>query len=767
MIKKELVGMTFIFLFIFITGCGALLKDGKGDNTKFERGNSGLVMGFLHNFPQERFIVGNEDEDVVVALNIKNIGTYPSVTSKNNLAIEEDIFSLGKIYLSGFDDDILKMGELVGTSGAGADAMQFVEKKSKSLSELFLQPTSPINPEGGFDTAEFVGKIIANKIIIDEYEPTILATACYPYFTKANPTVCIDPHPFDNRQEKVCQIGSTSLSSLGAPIAVTRIEQEAATGKIQFKIHIKNVGGGDVIWDKEIGNLAGRRGLLDRCSPLGGGILNRKDFDRVQLEKVEIGNVDMLKEGLCSPFSDGTDNIVKLFDGEGFVICTLNVADLGSVQSAYTTPLNIEIRYAYRSTISKRIGIKKLTTIDSGTTTTDRRRPSTTVKTEEVEEPAEEGSTDCPAPIISNEIEERCLGVTFSTIIFQWKAVEGYGVEEYGVEWCSGEVGESMESDPDYCDGSFSPNPFKVVTGLEPDTNYNFKVYMYKYDESACGDLPDSRVANCRTLVDPRITLPLCEDVPVIPDDRLSRCGPVSANTIRFEWEGVQGGAKEYVLTYCPKIFGEDFDPDKEGCVREVVPGANRKTVRGLEPNTNYEFDVYVSKSDSCREVGPGSEVGSCYTFTGRADFGEREPTDPAPTCWSCSRSEYNDREDGNCDVDCNENSNLDSACYSSDCGIEEVPSCWNALVQYTYGENIADGQCDPAFGENSNPNSACYSPECGDVLTLPTCWASDFDVSCGVNYASFKAKLIDSSCDGRCGESDQRSNKCYSGVCG
>jgi len=104
---------------------------------------------------------------------------------------------------------------------------------------------------------------------------------------------------------------------------------------------------------------------LNRCSPLGGGILDRKDFDRVILESVKIGNVDMLKTGQCSPFADGTDNIVKLFNGEGFIICTLNVRDLGSIQSAYTSPLNIELRYAYRSTISKSIEISKLTSIDS------------------------------------------------------------------------------------------------------------------------------------------------------------------------------------------------------------------------------------------------------------------------------------------------------------------------------------------------------------------------------------------------------------------
>jgi len=434
MIKKKRIGFLALFLLllvIFISSCGLIKKD-EGDGAKFERGAQGLVMEFVQNYPQQKFLVGNEDEDIVVAINVRNIGTYPIKSSKKSQGEEEGIFGLGKIYISGFDDEIIDMSGLTDKdisdlrsanslditdlaleellaihnkyfsrlsderianrkkNGGGIsvsikdisedrkDAILNLYKKgtqkarrSKSLSGMFLQPASAINPKGGFDSTEFEGKIKADKIIVDQYDPVILATVCYPYFTKASPTVCIDPFPFEHREEKVCEIGSVTLSSQGAPIAVTKVEQEAATGKIQFKIHIKNVGDGDVIWNKE--GLDELTPLLNRCSPLGGGILNRKDFDRVQVESVIIGNVDMLKENRCSPFTDGTagtTNIVKLFNGEGFVICTLNVRDLGSIQSAYTSPLNIELRYAYRSSISKKIKISKLSTIDSGSTTT-------------------------------------------------------------------------------------------------------------------------------------------------------------------------------------------------------------------------------------------------------------------------------------------------------------------------------------------------------------------------------------------------------------
>jgi len=227
MIKKKRIGFEILFLLLLViiaSGCN-LLTNGDGDGAKFKKGSEGLIMEFVQNYPGDKYLMSDEagtEESIFIVIDVKNKGTFPE---GNNLGE-------GGIYISGFDDDIIKM-----------------ETKSKSLSDpdMFLPAASPVNPLGGFSTVEFEGKIIGDKIRVDEYTPTILATVCYPYATKASPTVCVDPFPFDNRQEKVCNIGSQTLSSQGSPVAVTKIEQEAATGKIQFKIHIEHVGNGDVI----------------------------------------------------------------------------------------------------------------------------------------------------------------------------------------------------------------------------------------------------------------------------------------------------------------------------------------------------------------------------------------------------------------------------------------------------------------------------------------------------------------------------------------
>jgi hypothetical protein len=369
---KISLGILFVFLLsVFSTGCDLIKKDGgKTEATDFKRGPSGLVMQFVKNYPGDSYIASSGTEKILVMIDVRNKGTYP----------EGDHFSGGSIYISGFDDEIIDMTGLTDAEKGALTKEQLkakqIENKTKKLSDsdMFLPAASPINPLGGFSTVEFEGNVIAENLKIDEYNPTILATACYPYATKASPTVCVDPLPFDDRQEKVCNIGSYTLPTQGAPVAITKIDQEAATGKIQFRISIKNVGDGDVLKPDDAGSSV----ILDKCSPFGRMVvgdfgeteietLDRRDFDRVKVKSIRVGNVDLWNsdetKNKCSPFADGSNDIIRLFNGEGFVICTLNVEDLGSAPSAYTTPLYIELEYNYRSTISKPIKISKLTTV--------------------------------------------------------------------------------------------------------------------------------------------------------------------------------------------------------------------------------------------------------------------------------------------------------------------------------------------------------------------------------------------------------------------
>src|SRR3989338_5262236 len=320
MVKKVQIRTGFIFiifLIVFVSGCQTNTNKAAIKDTP--KGTDGITINFLANNPQDRYIISDVNEEPIsIILELRNKGTYPQGNEINEI-------SRGQAYISGFDANIMRISNTV-----------------ERLKAQFLEGRSPINPEGGFDTLEFRGSISSSDLFVDKYEPTILATLCYPYITKAGPSVCIDPFPFDEKQKKVCKIGSQTLPSQGAPIAITSIDEEASSTKIQFKINLKNAGKGDII----------KIDSLDGCNPTGGQSLERNDFDRIELVRADAG----LAALRCGPFTEG-NGIIRLNNGQGFIICSLDKDSYQNTKSAYTTPLNLEFRYGYRTTASKPIKI--------------------------------------------------------------------------------------------------------------------------------------------------------------------------------------------------------------------------------------------------------------------------------------------------------------------------------------------------------------------------------------------------------------------------
>jgi len=317
---KQVSGLIVLILLLYVIYGWHQKEEDFVEEEKSPALGHGLVVSFLENNPQDGYIVGRgEYEPISIFLEIKNKGTYPQED-------DDDLLSRGKVYVSGFDPKIIEM-----------------EVKSKGLDGKSLVGVSRVNPRGGFDTAGFKGMIVPDSIITNKYEPTIVATACYPYITKASPTVCIDPFGPEHRQKKACRIENQDVTNPGAPIEITRVEQEAFNRKIQFKINVRHVGNGEVI----------KLNALDRCNPYGKQDLKREDFDRIELVRARAGFLDLR----CEPSEEGY--MIRLFDGEGFVICSLDKGKYKDKKSAYTTPLSLEFRYGYKSTVSKTITILK------------------------------------------------------------------------------------------------------------------------------------------------------------------------------------------------------------------------------------------------------------------------------------------------------------------------------------------------------------------------------------------------------------------------
>ncbi|MEK6983814.1 MAG: hypothetical protein AABX33_04535 [Nanoarchaeota archaeon] len=332
-LRKLPIFAMLMILLILISGCNALkgLKGKKGTKTldEIRTGTAGIVLNFLPNSPPDKIHVEkNENRELEIVLEIRNKGAFPQPDQVRS--------PLGDIYLSGYDPKIIDFGQ---------------NKPANDLSGMSLEGKSTINPNGGLDLATFKGTVKAENLNVEKYEPVLLATACYLYETVAGPSVCIDPDPYSTVNiKKVCQVQSITLTSQGAPIAVTRVDEEAFAKKTQFKISIKNVGGGDVIKVD---------GAKSKCNPFGEEKLTREDVDKVSVIEVKVGNRPIL----CGPFTDGntkgTQGYVRLINNEGFIICELPREEYQDSKTTFTTPLTIKLHYYYRNTAEKKIQIKR------------------------------------------------------------------------------------------------------------------------------------------------------------------------------------------------------------------------------------------------------------------------------------------------------------------------------------------------------------------------------------------------------------------------
>ncbi len=257
-------------------------------------------MRFAQNLPPTRLFSG---EELGLVLELENRGTY-TIGGPGD-----------RIYLSGFDPTIIS-----GISPAG-EQIPLLEGRSQFITQ------------GGFDTVAFKAQ---TKLLRDRYPVRLLATACYGYETVATGNVCIDPNPYAAAiRQRVCVPQNVGLGGgQGAPLAVNLIEIDASPGKTRFKIHIANVGAGEVF----------RSGgqMLNKCSPYGGG-LGFDEIDYVELADVIVSGTSI--RGSCRPLDQGH---IRITNNQGLVYCEF---DRARGEAAYVTPLTVVLRYGYRTSL--------------------------------------------------------------------------------------------------------------------------------------------------------------------------------------------------------------------------------------------------------------------------------------------------------------------------------------------------------------------------------------------------------------------------------
>lgn len=306
--KNIIITGIMILILLASTGCSGSGVSTKNNQKDIYTGTTGMTMNFMANAPPSKVYSGDSMEVVV---ELKNKGVYP----------DSDSF-VGKLEISGFDKAAIN---------GNWDGGNVIPPR--------LRGKTQYNQEGGYETMTYKAEDIRVPFDYDKYSTDIVINTCYKYRTIASPTVCIDPSPYKLVQEKkVCTIGDKSLGSQGAPVAVDRIEQEVSSDKLYFRIYIKNVEGGSVILDDQ----------YDDC-PFN---LKHEDIDKVVVSAMLSHDASPS----CTPRGDVYDP-VRLVNGQGAIFCAFSKP---GTESAYLAPLNIELRYTYSSSISKKIEIVNL-----------------------------------------------------------------------------------------------------------------------------------------------------------------------------------------------------------------------------------------------------------------------------------------------------------------------------------------------------------------------------------------------------------------------
>ncbi|MFC1648615.1 hypothetical protein ACFL1B_04110 [Nanoarchaeota archaeon] len=210
--------------------------------------------------------------------------------------------------------------------------------------EYMLDGDTPEYPGGDVTLAEWKANVRDFPADEEEIDQTILVTNCYMYSTHASPVMCLDSSSSESLK-KVCKPSATvSLGKgQGAPVSISRIEQENTPRTAIFTIHVENSGPG-VVWDV---------GSLEKCNPHQPDIVTSADLNKIWLGQIRVVGSPVLLD--CVP-----QNFIKLDTDTqtGYITCRYDFEQMG-LNTAYQTPLVVELWYGYEDSISKQIRIKR------------------------------------------------------------------------------------------------------------------------------------------------------------------------------------------------------------------------------------------------------------------------------------------------------------------------------------------------------------------------------------------------------------------------
>jgi len=320
--KKNLVLIILFLSLLVISACsganfgnigrGRQGVDSIASNPNYRTGSEGLTVQFAPGSADRAF---ERDNDVTFVLEVRNRGAFPQQDDFQNLN--------PKLWIYGYDPLIL-----------------FIDPDEFSLDEETLEGKNPFNSEGGFETVILRASISDLPSGTPVYRPTIIAAVTYEYETVASGEVCVDPFPFSTTiRDKICNVAQFRNvnigSSQGAPVAISRVEEEVTSNALLFRIFIKNVGNGLIIPINDV----------NRHPRLG---YEYNSLNEVRVAEISVGN---LRVDSCRPYQGER---IKLINNEGVMFCKFSTSGIDDI---YTTPINIRLEYGYVTSVQKQIQI--------------------------------------------------------------------------------------------------------------------------------------------------------------------------------------------------------------------------------------------------------------------------------------------------------------------------------------------------------------------------------------------------------------------------
>ncbi len=342
--------LIFFVLLLFILGCNSLSRKTTKD-IDLHIGFDGLILEFVKNTPPLKIFEG---ETFPVVLKVKNSGAYS--IRNNEETKEEAILSLG------VERDYTKSVKLL--SGARIKPVTLDEPDSKIIdnaASFTLESKSKINLKGEEEIISYnveAGKIDPQS---EAHPSSVTANLCYPYQTKLETAVCIEPDISGLRPgRRVCKVQDLIFSQgQGAPIAVTKIEvnmlptlakaQDSQNEKMNirphFLIYIENKGKGTVIAKEEVKNFCTKSKT------------SHENLNKIYV-KASLADLQLdcgIKE------KEKKETYIKLKDNKELVRCVVKEEDsIEGTKDAYLSPLNIELNYGYSDSISANYFIQKV-----------------------------------------------------------------------------------------------------------------------------------------------------------------------------------------------------------------------------------------------------------------------------------------------------------------------------------------------------------------------------------------------------------------------